>query len=55
MQFHVVIRARQNHGRMKREICLGVFNTIQEAEAFASQNTFSYVTNKCPYCNTKDK
>ena len=52
--FHVVIRARQNHGRMKKELCLGVYETIEEALKVSSENMFSYVTISCPHCKEKE-
>ncbi len=53
--FHVCIRARQNNGRLKRELCLGVYETMDEALAKANEHTFSYIVTNCPHCKEKEQ
>ena len=55
--YHVLIRAKQNHGRLKMNLCIGSYETIEEANRVKEQNMFSYIEIKpkeeCEFCKDK--
>ena len=55
--YHVMIRAKQNHGRLKMNLCIGSYETIEEANKVKEQNMFSYIEIKpkeeCEFCKDK--